>query len=209
MTPDLVYRRLREPRSVGRRVPSAAGPVRRGDHDLDNAAYRFQGRFAPAAVLVPLVRRKEGLTVLLTQRTDHLPKHAGQVSFPGGKSEPHDASAVETALRETEEEVGLDRRLVEVVGQLDVYETRSGFEVTPVVGLVDPGFSLKPDPYEVADVFEVPLSFILDPANHRRDSRELEGLTRVFYVLPYPNRYIWGATAGILVNLYEVLSGQQ
>jgi len=190
-------------------VPSAAGPVRRGDHDLDNAAYRFQGRFAPAAVLVPLVRRKEGLTVLLTQRTDHLPKHAGQVSFPGGKSEPHDASAVETALRETEEEVGLDRRLVEVVGQLDVYETRSGFEVTPVVGLVDPGFSLKPDPYEVADVFEVPLSFILDPANHRRDSRELEGLTRVFYVLPYPNRYIWGATAGILVNLYEVLSGQQ
>lgn len=208
MTPDIVFQRLREPRTLARRVPSADGPVRRGDHDLDNAAYRFQGRFAPAAVLVPLVRRETGLTVLLTQRTDHLPKHAGQVSFPGGKSEPHDASLVETALRETEEEIGLERGLVEVAGQLDIYETRSGFEVTPVVGLVEPSFALRPDPREVADVFEVPLAFVLDPANHQRDTRELEGLTRVFYVLPYPDRYIWGATAGILVNLYEVLSGR-
>ncbi|MFO1189405.1 MAG: CoA pyrophosphatase [Alphaproteobacteria bacterium] len=208
MKPDLVRKRLREQGRVGRRVPSAEGPVRRGDHDLDNVAYRYAGKFAPAAVLVPLVRREAGLTVLLTQRTNHLPKHAGQISFPGGKSEPHDESLVETALREAEEEIGLDRSLVEVAGQLDIYETRSGFEITPVVGLVEPKFSLKPDPHEVADVFEVPLSFVLDPANHQRDSRELEGLTRVFYVLPYPDRYIWGATAGMLVNLYEVLSGR-
>lgn len=208
MTPDIVFQCLRKPRSKARRVPSAEGPVRRGDHDLDNVGYRFQGKFAAASVLVPLVRRESGLTVLLTQRTNHLPNHAGQVSFPGGKAEPHDAGPVETALRETEEEIGLDRSLIEVAGQLDIYETRSGFEVTPVVGLVEPRFNLKPDPSEVADVFEVPLSFILDPANHQRDSRELEGLTRVFYVLPYQDRYIWGATAGMLVNLYEVLSGR-
>ncbi|MGH6620299.1 MAG: CoA pyrophosphatase, partial [Alphaproteobacteria bacterium] len=157
------------------------------------------------AVLVPIVERREGLTVLLTQRTDHLSAHAGQISFPGGRLEATDAGLEAAALRETEEEVGLRRDRIEVVGQLDLYVTRTGFEVTPVVGIVTPPFSLTPDPFEVADVFEVPLPFIIDPANHLKQSRLHNGIQRQFYVLPYDNRYIWGATAGMLVNLSEVL----
>jgi len=176
----------------------------RGDHDL-NPDLRPDGPLRPAAVLVPLVDRADGLTVLLTERTAHLHAHAGQISFPGGAFEPGDADAVAAALRETEEEVGLAPEQVEVVGRLDTYVTRTGFEVTPVVGLVRPPVLLRPDPFEVADVFEVPLDFILDPARPARHSLEFLGRPRFFYAFPYENRYIWGATAGMLYNLQEVL----
>ncbi len=158
-----------------------------------------------AGVLVPLVNRPEGVTVLLTQRTAHLQKHAGQIAFPGGGWEPQDPDLVTTALRETEEEIGLPREHVEVLGRLGVYETTSAYAVTPVVGWIEPPFPLTIDPFEVAEAFEVPLSFILDPVNHTRESRVRDGLRRHFYVLPYEDRYIWGATAGMLVNLYDVL----
>jgi 8-oxo-dGTP pyrophosphatase MutT (NUDIX family) len=162
----------------------------------------------PAAVLVPLVEHHTGFTVLLTQRTADLKSHAGQIAFPGGRMEPDDGTPDVNALRETEEEIGLARSHVELIGHLDPYITVSGYEVTPVVGVVTPPFDLKPDPIEVADIFEVPLSFFLDPANHQRHSRTVaEGITRAYYAMPYGDRYIWGATAGMLVNLYEVLIG--
>jgi 8-oxo-dGTP pyrophosphatase MutT (NUDIX family) len=176
----------------------------RGDHDL-NPDLRPDGPLRPAAVLVPLVDRPDGLTVLLTERTAHLHAHAGQISFPGGAFEPGDADAVAAALRETEEEVGLAPGQVEVIGRLDTYVTRTGFEVTPVVGLVHPPVLLRPDPFEVADVFEVPLDFILDPTRPERHCREFLGRPRYFYAFPYENRYIWGATAGMLYNLQEVV----
>ena len=161
-----------------------------------------------AAVLVPLIDRPDGLTVLFTQRTSHLAHHASQVSFPGGHIEPEDGGPAETALRETEEEVGLDRRNVEIVGRLDTYVTRTGFVVTPVVGLVSPPFTLKPDPHEVAEIFEVPLSFLLDRRNHQRCSAEFEGRTRFFWAMPYGRHFIWGATAGMLVNFCDILDGR-
>ena len=159
----------------------------------------------PAAVLVPLVRRERELTVLLTQRTSNLQAHAGQVAFPGGRIEPSDRDPVHAALREAEEEVGLPRDHVCVIGRLDTYITGTGYEITPVVGLVRVPYPMRPDPREVADVFEVPLAFVLDTRNHERHSREFKGRIRSFFVLPYPGRYIWGATAGMLVNLAEVL----
>jgi len=155
---------------------------------------------------VPLVERPEGTTVLLTQRTDHLAHHPGQISFPGGRlEEADDNDPVIAALRETEEEIGLARRHVEVVGRLDEYVTGTGFVVTPVVGLVTPPFDLSADPFEVAEVFEVPLDFVLEPANHKLHRRVVEGRHRPFWALTYEERVIWGATAGILVNLSEVL----
>ena len=185
--------------------PRPGGALReRGDYDL-NPDYRPPGPLTPAAVLVPLIEHAGGLTVLLTQRTDHLNDHAGQVSFPGGKIDDTDADAVEAALRETHEEVGIEPARVEVVGRLDDYVTGTGFTITPVVGLLAPGFAVIPDPFEVADVFEVPLAFFLDPANHHRESRVWKGRERHFYVMPYEDRYIWGATAGMLVNLYDAL----
>jgi 8-oxo-dGTP pyrophosphatase MutT (NUDIX family) len=184
--------------------PGSAVPLR-GDHDLNPGSY-VERRLTAASVLVALVDHPDGMTVLLTQRTAHLHDHAGQISFPGGRAEPTDADAVETALREAEEEVGLARDQVEVLGRLDTYITGTGFEVTPVVGLVKPPLALKPDPFEVAEVFEVPLGFIIDPGNHQRQSREFKGTTRHFFVLPYAGRHIWGATAGMLVNLAEVLA---
>jgi len=159
----------------------------------------------PAAVLVPLVDHAGGMSVLLTQRTAHLSAHAGQISFPGGRIEAADADAIDAALRETEEEVGLARQHVSVVGRLDTYITGTGFEITPIVGIVAPPYNLTIDPYEVAEAFEVPLSYVLDTGNHRRTERESAGRTRVFFVLPYEGRNIWGATAGMLVNLAEVL----
>jgi 8-oxo-dGTP pyrophosphatase MutT (NUDIX family) len=176
----------------------------RGDHDL-NPCMAKPTELVPAAVLVPIVERQGGLTILLTQRTDHLSAHAGQISFPGGRMEDIDGSVEDAALRETEEEVGLHRQHIELCGHLDLYVTRTGFEVTPVVGIVTPPFAIKPDPFEVAEVFEVPLSFIIDPKNHQKQSRLYKGIERKFYVLPYEDRYIWGATAGMLVNLSEVL----
>ncbi|MGH6620607.1 MAG: CoA pyrophosphatase [Alphaproteobacteria bacterium] len=205
MNRDVIARRLQES-TVGRWASGMSREERmeRGDHDL-NPGMAKPTELVQAAVLVPIVERREGLTVLLTQRTDHLSAHAGQISFPGGRLEATDASLEAAALRETEEEVGLTRDRIEVVGQLDLYVTRTGFEVTPVVGIVTPPFALTPDPFEVADVFEVPLSFIIDPANHLKQSRQHNGIQRQFYVLPYDDRYIWGATAGMLVNLSEVL----
>ena len=205
MNRDVIARRLQDS-TVGRWASGMSREERmeRGDHDL-NPGMAKPTELVQAAVLVPIVERREGLTVLLTQRTDHLSAHAGQISFPGGRLESTDAGLEAAALRETEEEVGLMRDRIEVVGQLDLYVTRTGFEVTPVVGIVTPPFSLTPDPFEVADVFEVPLSFVIDPANHLKQSRLHNGIQRQFYVLPYDNRYIWGATAGMLVNLSEVL----
>jgi 8-oxo-dGTP pyrophosphatase MutT (NUDIX family) len=179
----------------------------RGDHDLDpNPRGHDTGGLRRASVLVPLIDRADGLTVLLTERTQHLTDHAGQIAFPGGRQEPEDVDEIDAALRETEEEIGLPRGFVRVIGRLDTYVTSTRFSVTPVVGLIRPPFPLRPDPHEVADVFEVPLSFIADPVNHERRSREFHGRTRHFYVLPFEQRYIWGATAGMLVNLARRLA---
>jgi len=161
----------------------------------------------PAAVLVPVVLHADAPTVLLTQRTAHLRDHASQISFPGGRVEPGDESAVATALRETEEEIGLPRRHIEIVGFLPEYRTGTGFSVTPVVALVNPPFPISPDPFEVAEVFEVPLAFLLDPGNHKRHSMHYRGIDRRFYAMPYGDRFIWGATAGMIRALYERLSG--
>ncbi len=178
----------------------------RGDHDL-NAGMEPLAPLKPAAVLVPLIDRPAEMTVLFTQRTAHLAHHAGQVSFPGGHIEANDGGPAETALRETEEEVGLDRRHVRLIGHLDTYVTRTGFIVVPVVGIVTPPFSLRSDPHEVAEVFEVPLTFLLDPANHHRCTATFEGVERHFYAMPYGRHFIWGATAGMVVNFCHILSG--
>jgi 8-oxo-dGTP pyrophosphatase MutT (NUDIX family) len=159
----------------------------------------------PAAVLVGVVERPAGPCVLLTQRTDHLKDHAGQISFPGGRVERVDCSIEATALREAEEEIGLDPAKVEVLGELAPYDTITGFRIHPVVGWIVPPFDLRPDGFEVADVFEVPLHFVINPANHRRQSYRRGALTRAYYVLPYQGRFIWGATAGILVNFSGLL----
>jgi 8-oxo-dGTP pyrophosphatase MutT (NUDIX family) len=161
----------------------------------------------PSAVLVPLIDRAEGMSVLLTQRTDHLNAHAGQVSFPGGRVEPGDRDCIDTALRETEEEIGLDREHIEVITLLDTYDTMTGFRITPVVGIVRPGFVLELDPFEVADAFEIPIDLALDAARYQRKSRVYQGSRRQFYVLDHDERYIWGATAGILFNLCRRLEG--
>ena len=158
-----------------------------------------------AAVLVPIVVRQPELTVLLTQRTAHLRDHAGQVSFPGGRCEAADQSPVMTALREAQEEVGLPPGQVEVLGLLPDFHTQTGFVVTPVVGLVTPPLNLKLDDFEVADVFEPPLGFLLDGGNFRRDQYEYQGVSREYWAVPWQGRYIWGATAGMLVKLREYL----
>lgn len=159
----------------------------------------------PAAVLVPLVGRPDGITVLLTQRTEHLDDHPGQISFPGGRVEAGDADPVETALREAEEEIGLARRHVEVVGRLATYDTVTGFRITPVVGLVSPELSLELDAFEVSEAFEVPLAFILDAGNCERRTITFEGHRRETHALPYKGRFIWGATAGMLIRLRDNL----
>ena len=177
------------------------------DYDL-NTRPAAPRNLNPAAVLVPLVDRTSGFTVLLTQRTRHLSDHAGQISFPGGRAEPGDRGPVETALRETREEIGLGPDYIEVAGYLDSYETVTAFLVTPVVAFVSPGFTLKLDEFEVAEAFEVPLNFILDSSNHQTHNRIVNGRKRYYYVLEYENRYIWGATAGMLINLFRRISGE-
>jgi 8-oxo-dGTP pyrophosphatase MutT (NUDIX family) len=154
----------------------------------------------PAAVLVPVVARPEP-TMLLTRRAAHLKDHSGQVSFPGGRVHADDPTPEATALREAREEIGLDAVHVELLGRMPEYLTRTGFRITPVVGIVTPPFELRPDANEVEEIFEVPLAFLLDPANRQRQSREWQGELRWFYVMPYERHYIWGATAGMLVNL--------
>jgi len=159
----------------------------------------------PAAVLFPIVERATGHTVLLTQRNPHLRDHPGQISFPGGRIEALDPSPLHAALREAEEEVGLSSDCVVPLGYLPEYRTGTGFQVTPVVGLVRPPFEARLDPFEVAEVFEVPLSFLLDPANHKRHALYYRGAMREFYAMPYGDYFIWGATAGMIRLLYERL----
>jgi len=186
--------------------PKAQGA--RGDLDLNPALWERAGVSAtkPAAVLVPIIDRGEP-TVLLTIRTQELATHAGQVAFPGGKIDPDDENPVAAALREAKEEIGLAPALVEPLGYLDLYLTFTGFRILPTVARVKPDFTLTLNPREVTEAFEVPLTFLMTPANHQRKSREWKGVTREFYAMPYENRYIWGATAGILRNLYERVYG--
>ena len=191
-------------RGTVRRSQDAAALNQRGDHSMNPGLFPKRP-LVPAAVLVGLVDHADGLTILLTLRTPHLADHGGQISFPGGRVEPSDADEKAAALREANEEVGIDPATVEILGRLDTYVTRTGFRVEPVVGLVKPPLQLHPDPHEVAEIFEVPLDFLIDPANRRRDSRIFEGSERFFWAIPFQNRYIWGATAGMLVNLADVL----
>lgn len=159
---------------------------------------------APAAVLIPIIARTE-LTVLLTQRTESLRRHAGQIAFPGGRMEPTDRDPIAAALREAEEEIGLASSFVEPLGYLDAYRTGTGFRIFPVVSIVREGFTLKLDEREVADAFEVPLAFLMDEANHRTEARPWRGQERRFYAMPFEQRYIWGATAGIMKNMHKRL----
>ncbi|MEL6297810.1 MAG: CoA pyrophosphatase [Pseudomonadota bacterium] len=179
----------------------------RSDFDLNPDMVNevdFSEPVGAAAVLVPIVASSE-MTILLTKRSSALKRHRGQIAFPGGRVEDADTDAAATALRETEEEIGLDRDFIEPLGYLDSYRTRTGFQITPLVGLVRPGFSLKLDPREVEDAFEVPFAFLMNPDNHRRDQLEWQGRARHFYAMPYGPHYIWGATAGMIKNLHERL----
>ena len=171
-----------------------------GDHDLNPSFPRANLRRL-AAVLVPIVERAGGHTVLLTRRSEHLHDHPGQISFPGGRLDDADSGPIDAALRESAEEIGLGREFVELAGLLDGYETVTGYGVTPVVGFIRPGFTLTLDTFEVAEAFEVPLAFFLDEASRRVHSHLRDGQRRYFYAFEYGNRYVWGATAGMLVNL--------
>ncbi|HSO07895.1 MAG TPA: CoA pyrophosphatase [Pelomicrobium sp.] len=196
---------LTRERILARLARLAARPWLAGD-DLDKLP-ALGACFTAAAVLVPLVERPHGLQVLLTQRTAHLNDHAGQVSFPGGRVDPGDVSREATALREAEEEIGLARERIEILGRLPEYHTVTGFSVTPVVGYLAPPFDLRLDAFEVAEVFEVPLAFLMDPANHQRHSFVYQGRSRSYYAMPYEGRFIWGATAAMLINLQRALLG--
>lgn len=160
-----------------------------------------------AAVLIPLVARDDGVRVLLTQRTSHLKGHAGQISFPGGRVEQDDRDRAHTALRETEEEVGIPADRIEVLGAMPEYELNSGFLVTPVVGWIEPPYEAVPDPFEVQDVFEIPLRHFLEPQNFQRRRYEHDGLVRRYLAAPYAGRYVWGATAGMLYFFFQLLRG--
>jgi 8-oxo-dGTP pyrophosphatase MutT (NUDIX family) len=184
--------------------PILNGAQSSGDDELNPDAGRLATNLRPAAVLIPIVARAS-LSVVLTERTEHLPAHAGQIAFPGGKVEARDMTPLATALREAREEIALDSAFIEPLGYLPTYRTGTGFIITPAVALVRPGFKLVADPAEVADVFEVPFAFLMDEANHKIDSRNWRGNERRFYAMPYGERYIWGATAGIIRSLYRRL----
>jgi len=193
---------------AARRLHAAPpGVHRRSDDDLNPEARMIPVGEAPraAAVLVPLVPRAGGLQVLLTERQPHLRNHAGQVAFPGGRIDDTDHGPVAAALRETEEETGIAPGFVEPLGFLDTYLTSTNFQVMPVVGLLRPGFTVMPHEAEVAEVFEVPLSFLMDPAHHERHARDWQGKLRYYYAMPWEGHYIWGATAGMIRNLYSML----
>jgi 8-oxo-dGTP pyrophosphatase MutT (NUDIX family) len=180
----------------------------RGDHDADPLlkAMAAVRPIKPAAVLIPVIDRDEPM-VLLTQRTAHLPQHAGQIAFPGGKIDATDASPLAAALREADEEVGLAANAVEPIGYLDVYMTTLGYRIVPVVARVQPPFTLTLNPGEVEDAFEVPLSFLMEVANHQTHSREWQGMMRTYYAIPFGERYIWGVTAGLFRNLQQRVYG--
>lgn len=181
-------------------------PSDSGDHSLSNDAPASEdAALKPAAVLVPLIDRPDGLTVLLTERSYALPSHAGQVSFPGGRIDDSDIDAAAAAKREAHEEVGIDPSLVEVIGSYETYETGTQFCILPVVGFVDLRFEVTVNPAEVQEVFEVPFEFLMNPENHARHSAVWRGKRREYYAMPYDGHYIWGATAGMLVNLHKRL----
>lgn len=196
-SPSADLRRLRARLSEAP-VPSAR---ERGDYDLNPGMSR-KAELVPASVLILIVKGPQP-QVLFTKRAAGLHDHAGEISFPGGRIEPFDADPIAAALRETEEELGLPRASIEIWGSLDLYETRTGFRVAPIVGAVSPPLVLRPDPREVAEVFEVPLAFLLDRANHRREEREAGGAMRRFHAIRFGPHVIWGATAGIVMNLCE------
>jgi 8-oxo-dGTP pyrophosphatase MutT (NUDIX family) len=208
ISPDALARQIARGGLTALRARLLADPPQlplkptRGDYDLNPGTRPEPRDLIPAAVLIPIVVRDEP-TVLFTQRTETLARHAGQVSFPGGSVEPGDLTLVQTALRETHEETGITSSFVSVAGFLDAYETGTGFAILPVVGLLHEGFPLIPEPAEVAKIFEVPLAFLLDPKNRERDSRVWQGRRREFYVFNHGGHYIWGATAAILVNFAE------
>jgi len=184
-------------------------PLSTGDRPAgpDGEALR-PDELRPAAVLIAMIDRPGGFQILLTRRTAHLHDHAGQISFPGGREEPEDASPESTALRETEEEIGLAPHRVEVLGRLNTYVTVTGYRVTPVVGVVQPPFELAPDDFEVAEIFELPLGVLLDRANHQRNTIVARGALRRYYAIPHDRHYIWGATAAMLLNLYSFLTAE-
>jgi 8-oxo-dGTP pyrophosphatase MutT (NUDIX family) len=176
----------------------------RGDHSLDNVPLAHPLEPKPAAVLVPVVMREQP-TLLLTERSSQLRQHSGQIAFPGGRVDPTDASVLAAACREAFEEIGLDSRFISPLGYLDAYLSTTNYLVMPVVARVAPSYTLNLNPHEVADAFEVPLSFLMDPDRHELHSREWKGRMRRYYAMPYEGRYIWGVTAGIIRNLYERL----
>ncbi len=197
-------RRTMTPAFVRRRFADLAADA---EDDRTASACEPPPGLTTAAVLVPLVTHKQEMTVIFTQRTEHLADHAGQISFPGGRVERGDSGAVGTALREAREEIGLDPDRVDVVGRLGTFDTSTGFSVTPVVGLVVPPIALTLDAFEVAEAFEVPLGFLLDRANHRLESRIHKGRLREYHAIDYQGRVIWGATARMVVDLSTVLCG--
>lgn len=189
-------------------VPCDPAAARKGDFQLNPDFVPLRkGPLMPAAVLVPVVAYDDGARIILTKRTAHLSNHAGQISFPGGRVDPEDPDIAAAALRETEEEIGLERRHIEILGALEAYVTGTGFAVIPVVGMVRPGFSLRLAAHEVAEAFEVPFDFLMDPRNHQRHRGVFNSVERQWWAMPYGDRYIWGATAGMLRNLHDLLSG--
>lgn len=184
----------------------AQPPIWTPEITVERLVREMSGPPIDAAVLIPIVLRESGPTLLLTQRTAHLRDHAGQISFPGGRVDDTDASPLAAALRETEEEIGLDRQFVEIIGQLPEYQTGTGFRIQPFVGLVQPPFETVAEVFEVAEIFEVPLSFLMDGRHHQRRTAKFETGSRTFYVMPYGHYFIWGATAGMLRNLFHFLS---
>lgn len=207
ITTEQVIEGLRKPPANGRRRSNDDARQKKPE-DLDsegNPWWSGVGELRPAAVLVPLVDRESHLTVVLTKRTDHLKRHAGQISFPGGRFDEGDESPLHTALRETEEEIGLHRRHIEHIGELDEYIVGTGYLVNPMVGLIRPPFDMTPEPGEVAEIFEAPLDFLMDTSNYERRHRDSNGVRRYFYAINYQGYDIWGATAGMLRNLSERL----
>ncbi|MDR6869883.1 8-oxo-dGTP pyrophosphatase MutT (NUDIX family) [Bosea sp. BE125] len=206
----LALERLRhEPPALGDLISRLRGDHEMQPEDLQSEPFAMpdEATAIQAAVLIGIVARPEGPTVLLTQRAAALRSHSAQIAFPGGRVDAVDGSPVVTALREAEEEIGLPRQQVRMLGFLDAYLTGTGYRIVPVVALIEPPFSLTINRHEVDEAFETPLAFLLDPANHHREGRLWEGRYRTYYAMPFGDHYIWGATAGMIRNLYERLAG--